>query len=68
MARGKNLSKAGLGGGGISRPLFMDGEGEKNFGVRLKPRCLDIWIVGMQYVHGVYRPELWRELGKEWPF
>lgn len=29
MGRGENLSKAGLGGGGISRPLLMDGEGEK---------------------------------------
>lgn len=40
MARGKNLSKAGLGGGGISRPLLMDGEGEKKLWSKAKAPML----------------------------
>lgn len=41
MARGENLSKAGLGGGGISRPLLMDGEGEEKLWSKAKGLMLD---------------------------
>lgn len=41
MGRGKNLSKAGLGGDEISRPLLMDGEGEEKLWSKAKGLMLD---------------------------